>query len=58
MSEQFFPKSHDADLGEAIWFKRRCQVVVSVVGKAQQWSNKAKAKALLEKLLAHKAESG
>ncbi len=56
--KQFFPKPHDADLGEAIWFEQRCKVVVSVIGKTQQWSDKAKAKSLLEKLLTYKPAPG
>jgi len=52
-SPHFNPSPGDADLGEAIYTKERCKVVVSVKVGAALWSDKAKAKALLEQLFAH-----
>jgi hypothetical protein len=52
-SPQFFPQPGDADLGEAIYTKDRCKVVVAVKTGSALWSDKAKAKALLEQLFAH-----
>ena len=57
-SSHFFPKPHDADLGEAIYTKERCKAVVSVKPASARWSDKKKAKALLEKLFAHQPKDG
>jgi len=51
-SPHFNPSPGDADLGEAIYTKERCKVVVSVKVGDALWSDKAKAKALLEQLFA------
>ena len=52
-SPHFFPKPDDADLGEAIYAKDRCKVVVSVKTGSALWSDKARAKAMLAQLFAY-----
>ena len=51
--KQFWPQTTDANLGEAVAAKERCMLRVAVMPKEATRSDRARAKALFGKLLAH-----